>query len=74
MTFYGTFSDSLPNQTIFLKEIFDTIHGLQVNVMTALLVNERSTSTFYESLLNCLPNLTTFGNNFFYSMHGLERD
>ena len=42
--------------------------------MTALLVNEKSTSTFYESLLNCLPNLTTFGNNFFDSMHGLESD
>ena len=50
------FSNSIPNWTAFVKEVFDLMLKLQSDEMTALWSNERLTSTFYEAFSKSMPN------------------
>ena len=64
-TFYETFSNSIPNCTTFVKEVFDLMFSLESDEMTALWPNDIITSTFYVTFSNSTTSWTTFVKYFF---------
>ena len=59
-TFYVRFSNSIPNWSNFVKEVFDSMLSLESIEMTALGPNGSLTFTFYLKFSNSIPNWTTF--------------
>ena len=59
-TFYMTFSNSIPNWSTIVKEVFDSMFGLRIEKMTAFRQNDILPFTFYFTISNIKPNWTTF--------------
>ena len=65
-TFYLKFSNSIPNWTTFVKEVFVSVFSLESDKMTALWPNESLTFTFYETCSTSIPDWTTFVKEVFW--------
>ena len=59
-TFNLTFSNSIPNWTSLVKEVFYFNVSLQSDEMTALWPNDSLTFTFYVTFPKSITNWTTF--------------
>ena len=72
LTFYVTFSNSIPNWTTFVKEVFDSLFSLESDETTALWPNDSVTFTFYRTFSNRIPN-RTFVKDVFFLFYGYFR-
>ena len=72
--FYNTFSNSIPQWTTFVIDVFDSMINLESFKMYALWLNNSLTFTFYDTLSNSIPKLTTSVKKVFDLMISLESD
>ena len=65
-TFYVIISNSIPNITTFVKEVFDSMFSLESDEMTDLWPNDRLTFTFFVIFSKRIPNWTTYVKEVFW--------